>query len=185
MSRIKESRHTSTSHDCHTSTSHDINESCHCVISTYGVATISRLLKIIGLLCKRALQKRRYSAKETYDFKKPTNHSHPMTLLHLHSHWCHFNMSYPGTSLNLLSLRIPWTHISNLTGPHERVTSHINKSCQISKIMYYFISRYFRTFLLLAGLAPSPSGSLQFLSQPSLTQKEMGCGLGEREGRRE
>ena len=35
----------------------------------YGVATISRLLKIIGLFCKRALQKRRYSAKETYDFK--------------------------------------------------------------------------------------------------------------------
>jgi len=28
---------------------------------TYGVATISRLLKSIGLFCKRALQKRRYS----------------------------------------------------------------------------------------------------------------------------
>jgi len=31
----------------------------------YGVATISRLLRIIGLFCKRALYKRRYSAKET------------------------------------------------------------------------------------------------------------------------
>ena len=31
-----------------------------------GVATISRLLKMIGLFCKRALLKRRYSAKETY-----------------------------------------------------------------------------------------------------------------------
>jgi len=31
----------------------------------YGVATISRLLKIIGLFCKRALCKRRYSAKGT------------------------------------------------------------------------------------------------------------------------
>jgi len=29
--------------------------------------------KIIGLFCKRSLQKRRYSAKETYDFKEPTN----------------------------------------------------------------------------------------------------------------
>ena len=28
----------------------------------YGVATTSRLLKMIGLFCKRALQKRRYSA---------------------------------------------------------------------------------------------------------------------------
>ena len=33
--------------------------------SSYRVASTSRLLKIIGLFCKRALQKRRYSAKET------------------------------------------------------------------------------------------------------------------------
>jgi len=39
------------------------------VNSPYGVATISRLLKIKGLFCKRALQKRRYSAKETYNSK--------------------------------------------------------------------------------------------------------------------
>jgi len=44
----------------------------------YGVATIGRLLKIIGLFCKRALQKRLYSAKETYNCKEPTNCSHPM-----------------------------------------------------------------------------------------------------------
>ena len=42
----------------------------------YGVATISRLLKIISLFCKRALQKKLYSAKETYHFKEPTNGSH-------------------------------------------------------------------------------------------------------------
>ena len=45
----------------------------------YRVATILRLLKITGLFCKRALQKRRYSAKETYNFKEPTNRSHPIT----------------------------------------------------------------------------------------------------------
>ena len=44
----------------------------------YGVATRSRLLKIIGLSCKRALQKRLYSAKPTYTFKEPTNRSHPI-----------------------------------------------------------------------------------------------------------
>ena len=32
----------------------------------YGVALVSRIDKMIGLFCKRALQKRRYSAKETY-----------------------------------------------------------------------------------------------------------------------
>ena len=47
--------------------------------STYGVASISRPLKIIGRFCKRALWKRRYSAKKTYDFKEPTNRSHPIT----------------------------------------------------------------------------------------------------------
>ena len=41
----------------------------------YGMATISRLLKIIGLFCKRAFENRPYSAKETYDFKVPTHRS--------------------------------------------------------------------------------------------------------------
>jgi len=45
---------------------------------SYGVATIMRLLKIIGLFCKRARWKRRYSAKETYNFKEPTTRSHPI-----------------------------------------------------------------------------------------------------------
>jgi len=54
------------------------------------VGTISRLLKIIGLFCKRAhtrddiLQKRQYSAKETYNLKEPTNRSHPIPRLTPH-----------------------------------------------------------------------------------------------------
>jgi len=49
---------------------------CHKVL--YGVAKISRLLTIIGLFCKRALWKRLYSAKETLNFREPTNRSHPI-----------------------------------------------------------------------------------------------------------
>ena len=49
-------------------------------IYMYGVATISRLLQILDLFCKRALLKRLYSAKETYNFKEPTNCSHPIQL---------------------------------------------------------------------------------------------------------
>jgi len=45
----------------------------------YGVVTMSRRFKIIGLFCKRVLQKRRYSAEETYNFKAPTNRSHNIT----------------------------------------------------------------------------------------------------------
>jgi len=37
-----------------------------------------RVLKIIGLLCKRDLYKRVFSAKGTYIFKEPTNRSHPI-----------------------------------------------------------------------------------------------------------
>ena len=47
---------------------------------TCGVATTSRLLEITGPFCKTALQKRLYSAKETYNFKKPTNRSHPIRM---------------------------------------------------------------------------------------------------------
>ena len=43
------------------------------------MATCSRLLKVIGLFCKTALWKRRYSAEETYNSKEPTNRSHPIS----------------------------------------------------------------------------------------------------------
>jgi len=49
-----------------------------CASVGYWVASISKLLKIIGLFCKGAQYKRRYSAKGTYHFKEPTNRSHPI-----------------------------------------------------------------------------------------------------------
>ena len=58
------------------------NTHISCVCNTHGVATISKLLQIIGLCCKRALQKRQYSAKETSNCKEPTNHSHPIGHIH-------------------------------------------------------------------------------------------------------
>ena len=42
------------------------------------MASIRRLLEIIGLVCKIALLKRLHPAKETYNFKKPTIRSHPI-----------------------------------------------------------------------------------------------------------
>jgi len=43
----------------------------------YGVASASRIDKIKGLFFKRALQKRQYSAKETYNCIDPTDRSQP------------------------------------------------------------------------------------------------------------
>ena len=52
---------------------------CHPVCNwLYGLASVSRIDKIIGLFCKRALQKRHCSAKETYNFVDPTYRSHPI-----------------------------------------------------------------------------------------------------------
>jgi len=47
---------------------------CVCVC----VCVLSGHLKIIGLFCKIALYKRRYSANETYHFKEPSNRSQPI-----------------------------------------------------------------------------------------------------------
>ena len=56
-----------------------MNNSPWSTIQFYAVPTISRLLKITDLLCKRALQKSLYSAKETSNLKGPTNRSHPIS----------------------------------------------------------------------------------------------------------
>jgi len=60
-------------------------------MNMYGVATSSRLLQIIGLFCKRALWKRQYSAKETYNFNEPTHRSHPIVDIQVYT----FNWRYP------------------------------------------------------------------------------------------
>jgi len=44
----------------------------------YGVATITRLLKIIGLFCRIQSPLQSSFAKETYNCKEPTNRSHPI-----------------------------------------------------------------------------------------------------------
>ena len=45
---------------------------------SYGVASTSRLLKIIGLFCRIESLLYGSFAKETYNFKEPTNRSHPI-----------------------------------------------------------------------------------------------------------
>ena len=54
---------------------------CHeCVAHTsYGVAAVSRLLKIIGLFCRISSFLWGSFAKETHNFKEPANCSHPIS----------------------------------------------------------------------------------------------------------
>jgi len=51
---------------------------CVSISRSYGVTTISRLLKIIGLFCKISSLLKGSFAKETCSFKEPTNRSHPI-----------------------------------------------------------------------------------------------------------
>jgi len=62
----------------------------------YGVATISRLLKMIGLFCRILSLLWVSFAKETYHFKEPTNRSHPIDIclshiwnIHIHKKITH------------------------------------------------------------------------------------------------
>jgi len=61
----------------HVSRMCDMTLLCMTWLFCYGVALVSRIYKIIGLFCQRALLKRRYSAEETYNFIDPTDRSHP------------------------------------------------------------------------------------------------------------
>jgi len=62
---------------------------CECACgSCCGVATISRLLKIIGLFYRIQSLLQGSFAKEVYNFKEPTNRSHPMSLYVCLWVWC-------------------------------------------------------------------------------------------------
>jgi len=61
-------------------------ESKACKVSIgYGVATMSRLLKMIGLFCRILSLLWVYFAKETHHFKEPTNRSHPISARDTHA----------------------------------------------------------------------------------------------------
>ena len=85
----------------------------------------SRLLKITRHFCKRALWKRLYSAKETYNLKEPTNRSHPIIR--------HMNESYH-TREQVTSntwTHEPTTHCNTLqhTVTHCNTLQHIATHC--------------------------------------------------------
>jgi len=90
-----------------------------------GGASNSRLLKIIGLFCKRALSKRRYSAKETYHFKEPTNRSHPIAIHVLGPAAC---MTYIYVYIYIHPRIYTYTHIYTSIYTHIYTYRHIHKN---------------------------------------------------------
>jgi len=76
--------------------------------------------KITGLFCKRALQNRRYSAKETCSFMEPTDRSHPITL----TYTGYVDTCYTATHCN--TLQHTATHCNTLqhTATHCNTLQH-------------------------------------------------------------
>ena len=89
----------------------------------YGVATISRLLKIIGLFCKRSLWKRLYSAKETYYFKESINRSHPITGQKKEVRRCTDQIGSPKNSTYATHTHTH-THTNTQTHTHTHTRTH-------------------------------------------------------------
>ena len=98
-------------HVCRSHVTHT-HESC-------GVATISRLLKTIRLFCRISSLLQGSVAKETYNFKEPTNRSHPIacTGKSLGTHM--------KESRNQYTWVMPFTWKSQAT--HMKESSHIYK----------------------------------------------------------
>ena len=101
--------------------------------NAYGVATINRLLKIIDLFCKRALQKRRYSTKETYIFKEPTNRSHPIA---------------PACAIKSISSSI-YTHIYIYIYMYVHLSIHINNTYIMSQTHHIFFNIHTHIFIYI------------------------------------
>jgi len=99
------------------------------------VATISRLLEIIGLFCKRALQKRRYSAKETYNLKGPTNHSHRIAYAALRDTLIEEPMMY--LCGNLVSIQ--WLVRGAVCDHHSIIFRYKYVYTQINMYIYIYI----------------------------------------------
>ena len=79
----------------------------------YGVATISRLLQIIGLLCRTYSLLQGPFAKETYNFNEPTNGSHPIEYI------CGYTGCMQEKSMEWQRLvrlkRIAWSHLQQIS----------------------------------------------------------------------
>ena len=118
-----------------------------CITCSYGVATISRLLatisrllKIIGLFCRISTVLWGSFAKETCDFKGPTNRSHPiaayrilirhcdMTLDVYMSHVTHVHrilIPHCDATLDIYTSHVTHIHLCILLPVSRHISSHI------------------------------------------------------------
>ena len=104
-----------------------------CDCGCYGVALVSRIEKIVGLFCKGDLLKRRYSAKETYNFIDPTDRSHP-TRAELRCGFVHI-----GTKICMHVYR---SYVYKYTYIHKYICMHVYICIYIHICVYIYMHAY-------------------------------------------
>ena len=102
--------------------------------SGYGVAIISRLLKITGLFCRIQSLLQGSFAKETYNFRGSTNRSHPMEnsehSVSLPPHTRVQTHTYIYTHTHILTHTHTHVHISQTECVNSYLIAHnVNESC--------------------------------------------------------
>ena len=115
------------------------------IVYRYGVATMSRLLKIIGLFCKRVLLQRPNCAKETCNWKEPTNHSHPIDTIH--------HLANLSKALDLIpSLSIHQNKDLHINERNQQEISQSNHLVKISNHCKTPMSKVLRPFFLIKAV---------------------------------
>ena len=74
-------------------------------IHLYGVATISRLLQIVGLFCRVSSLLKGFFAKETYNLKESTNRSNPIAV-HMELYFLHMEQYFLHMKLYFLHMKL-------------------------------------------------------------------------------
>jgi len=98
----------------------------------YGVASISRLLKIIFLFCRIQSLLFGSFALETYTFQEPTNRGHPIPI-----EWCWIvQMSILCTCIYIASSQID-----------TAMKAHYDTAVLMKKCMYIYVNTYIYVFI--------------------------------------
>ena len=125
---------------------------------TYGVATISRLLKITGLFCKRALQKRLHSARSLLLVATPCIYIYTYTYIyvyiyihvHVYIHICiHLHIKDTYKYIYIYTCIHIYIHIYIYIHMYMYIHTHIHIQIDISQpLQPHLVTHFFQTTTL-------------------------------------
>jgi len=111
----------------------------------YGVASVSRIDKIIGLFCKRALEKRLYAAKEICNLTDPTDRSHPIVGHQVHHSQMPVSRHHTNTDTDTDTDTDTQTHRRTDAQTHRRTDAQILTALGVQKAAGKSIYQYSQT----------------------------------------